>query len=127
MRVVALLLVGAIAAVGLFPDLVGPVSFAPLPCCSEAGGFQVTFAMADSDTVYLRPGTTDQEKRQIGQLEMKLEKLRERLQIPGFSAAVVKNQEVLWARGFGCADIASGRRCSGCCTPRRRRARCWPP
>jgi len=109
MRVLALLFVSAIAAVGLFPGLFGPTSFAPLPCCSEAGGFQVTFAMADADTVYLRPGTTDQENRQIGQLEMKLEKLRERLQIPGFSAAIVKNQEVLWARGFGCADIASGR------------------
>lgn len=109
MRVLALMLAGAIAVVGLFPGLVRPTSYAPLPCCSEAGGFQVTFAMTGSETVYLASGTTDQENRQIAELEIKLDELRERLHIPGFSAAVVKNQEVLWARGFGCADISSGR------------------
>ena len=108
MRVLALLIAGAIAVVGLFPELLQPTSYVPLPCCSEAGGFQVTFAMADSDIVYLAPGTTDRENRQIGQLEIELEELRERLHIPGFSAAVVKNRKVLWARGFGCADVAAG-------------------
>jgi len=108
LRVLAMLLVGAIAVVGLFPGVVGPVSYAPLPCCSAAGGFQTTFALVGSDTVVLSPQATEEDHRRIGRLEMELEDLREKLQIPGFSAAVVKDQEVLWARGFGCADIATG-------------------
>ena len=108
MRALTLLIAVGIAAVGLFPGLIQPISFAPLPCCSEAGGFQTTFALVGSETVYLAAGTTEQENRRIGRLEIKLEKLRERLHIPGFSAAIVKHQDVLWARGFGCADIASG-------------------
>lgn len=41
----------------------------------------------------------------VAQLESRLESLREELKIPAFSAALVKNQKVMWARGFGFADV----------------------
>jgi len=41
----------------------------------------------------------------IARLEMLLENLRQELKIPAYSAAVVKNQKVLWAKGFGYADV----------------------
>jgi CubicO group peptidase (beta-lactamase class C family) len=41
----------------------------------------------------------------IAQLEARLETLRQELRIPAFSAAVVKDQKLLWAKGFGYADL----------------------
>jgi CubicO group peptidase (beta-lactamase class C family) len=38
-------------------------------------------------------------------LETELEDLRQEMKIPGMSAAVVKDGELVWARGFGYADI----------------------
>lgn len=40
-------------------------------------------------------------------LELWIEEQRAYLDLPGLSVAVVKNQEVIWARGFGLADRAS--------------------
>ena len=33
----------------------------------------------------------------------------EQLQVPGVSIAVIRNGEIEWARGFGMADVESGR------------------
>jgi len=107
-RVLAILAVAAVAIAGLFPGLLAPTSYAPVPCCGPTGSFQPTFALADSEIVDVARGAAEEDLRKVGQLEMKLETLRQRLAIPGFSAAVVKDQEILWARGFGCADIATG-------------------
>jgi CubicO group peptidase (beta-lactamase class C family) len=41
----------------------------------------------------------------IARLETLLEGLRQELKIPAYSAAVVKNQKVIWAKGFGYADV----------------------
>jgi CubicO group peptidase (beta-lactamase class C family) len=41
----------------------------------------------------------------IARLETLLENLRQELKIPAYSAAVVKDQKVLWAKGFGYADV----------------------
>jgi CubicO group peptidase (beta-lactamase class C family) len=38
-------------------------------------------------------------------LETELENLRQEMKIPGLSAAVVKNGQLVWAHGFGYADI----------------------
>ncbi|HKQ78183.1 MAG TPA: hypothetical protein VJ810_31075 [Blastocatellia bacterium] len=45
------------------------------------------------------------EKERIARFEKQLEELREKLKIPGLSAAIVKDQKLLWAKGFGQADI----------------------
>jgi len=45
------------------------------------------------------------DQRRLARLEVALEGLRQELKIPALSAAIVKDQKVLWARGFGYADI----------------------
>jgi CubicO group peptidase (beta-lactamase class C family) len=41
----------------------------------------------------------------IKRLEQQLEDLRQTLKIPGVSAAIVKDQKLLWAKGVGFADV----------------------
>ncbi|CAN5767714.1 hypothetical protein BH18ACI4_BH18ACI4_19940 [soil metagenome] len=41
----------------------------------------------------------------LARLESQLESLRQELKIPALSAAIVKDQRVLWAKGFGFADV----------------------
>src|ERR1041385_1491357 len=41
----------------------------------------------------------------IARFETVLESLRQELKIPAYSAAIVKDQKVIWAKGFGYADI----------------------
>lgn len=41
----------------------------------------------------------------LAQFERELEVLRQELKIPGLSAAIVKDQELVWAKGFGYADL----------------------
>src|SRR5919106_1223465 len=41
----------------------------------------------------------------IARLETQLESLRQELKIPAYSAAIVKDQKVIWAKGFGSADV----------------------
>jgi CubicO group peptidase (beta-lactamase class C family) len=41
----------------------------------------------------------------LARLETLLENLRQELKIPALSAAVVKDQQVIWAKGFGFADV----------------------
>src|SRR5262245_64567151 len=45
------------------------------------------------------------ESARLARLEQRLEGLREELKIPALSAALVKDQKVIWAKGFGLADI----------------------
>jgi CubicO group peptidase (beta-lactamase class C family) len=41
----------------------------------------------------------------IARFETLLESLRQELKIPAYSAAIVKDQKVIWAKGFGYADV----------------------
>src|ERR671921_503628 len=45
------------------------------------------------------------EAARIARFETLLESLRQDLKIPAYSAAIVKNQKVIWAKGFGYADV----------------------
>ncbi len=45
------------------------------------------------------------EKERIARFEQQLEELRAKLKIPGLSAAIVREQSVVWAKGFGLADV----------------------
>jgi len=108
LRVLPIAVIATILALGLFPGLLGPTSYAPVPYCGPTASFQPTFALADSQIVFLAESLSTADADRIGRLEVKLDALRRRLIIPGFSAAIVKDQRVIWARGFGCADIASG-------------------
>ena len=54
-----------------------------------------------------RPERIEQtsEAARIARLESLLESLRQDLKIPAYSAAIVKDQKVIWAKGFGYADV----------------------
>jgi len=43
-----------------------------------------------------------------GEFEAELESLRQEMKIPGMSAAIVKEGELVWARGFGYSDVENG-------------------
>lgn len=51
-----------------------------------------------------RSAAQSSDAQRIARLETLLENLRQELRIPAYSAAIVKEQKVLWAKGFGYAD-----------------------
>ena len=51
------------------------------------------------------PGRASSVDARIKRLEQQLEDLRQALKIPGISAAIVKEQKLLWAKGIGFADV----------------------
>jgi len=51
------------------------------------------------------PGTSSSDGQALKEFEEKLENLRQQLKIPGMAAAVLKNQQLIWAKGFGYADL----------------------
>jgi len=50
-------------------------------------------------------GCTDNLQQDLQSFEIRLEKWRTRLKMPSFSASIVKNNNIIWAKGFGYADI----------------------
>lgn len=46
-----------------------------------------------------------QDKKRLERFESQVDDIRERLKIPGMSAVIIKDQRVLWAKGFGFADL----------------------
>src|SRR5262245_34724564 len=48
---------------------------------------------------------TSIDKKQLDRFEKQVDALRERLKIPGLSAVILKDQKVLWEKGFGFADL----------------------
>src|SRR5262245_52046157 len=46
----------------------------------------------------------EQNRQRLQRFEKQVEALRTRLKIPGMSAVIVCDQQVLWSKGFGFAD-----------------------
>lgn len=65
---------------------------------------QAVFVQATGARATARQARPSDAER-IARLETLLEGLRQELKIPAYSAAVVKDQKVLWAKGFGLADV----------------------
>src|SRR4030095_12117834 len=65
------------------------------------------FALFDGATSAYTADRMDQpsDSARIARLETLLESLRQELKIPAYSAAIVKDQKVIWAKGFGYADV----------------------
>src|SRR5262249_11237616 len=66
--------------------------------------FRNASGMGQPETLAIASVVAADEAR-LARLESLLEGLRQELKIPALSAAVVKDQKVLWARGFGYADL----------------------
>ena len=45
------------------------------------------------------------DRKELARFEKQLEELRILLKVPGLSAVIVRNQQVLWAKAFGFADV----------------------
>ncbi len=54
----------------------------------------------------MKPVAVDE--KSLYQFEAELESLRQQMKIPGISAAVVQDGQLVWARGFGFADVENG-------------------
>ncbi len=55
-----------------------------------------------------KPSKDETLKQRLENLDKSIEDLRSFLKIPGISAAVVKDQKLVWAKGFGQADLERG-------------------
>jgi CubicO group peptidase (beta-lactamase class C family) len=51
------------------------------------------------------PDTANHDRERLERFEKQAEELRALLKIPGMSAVIIKDQKVLWAKGFGYADF----------------------
>lgn len=69
---------------------------------------QGTFAQGSSARAIKRPPLPSEAER-LAHLEKRLEELRQELKIPALSVAIVKDQKVYWAKGFGYADLEQKR------------------
>jgi CubicO group peptidase (beta-lactamase class C family) len=49
--------------------------------------------------------TSSQDKKRLERFEKQVDDLRTLLKVPGMSAVVLKDQKVVWAKGFGFADL----------------------
>src|SRR5687768_9701367 len=65
----------------------------------------ILFAVQASLSNFPALGQSATDAERIARLEVLLENLRQELKIPAYSAAIVKDQKVIWAKGFGFADI----------------------
>ncbi|HKR60181.1 MAG TPA: serine hydrolase domain-containing protein [Pyrinomonadaceae bacterium] len=72
-----------------------PALVAFLALSAVVGNHKSTFAQTQSGPYDVR----------IARFETMLERLRMELKIPAYSAALVKDQKVIWAKGFGYADL----------------------
>jgi len=52
-----------------------------------------------------RQKLTDQDRQRFARFEKQVDEIRTLLKIPGMSAVIVRDQEVLWSKGFGYADF----------------------
>ena len=78
------------------------------PRAVQGSGSAVTEArpVADAEVLALDSAALDSAALDsAGQFEQELEYLRQALKIPGMSAAIVQDQELVWAKGFGYADL----------------------
>lgn len=59
----------------------------------------------DVVTTIYPPSTTGIEAEVFTRFENEIESIRQGLRVPGLSAGIVKDQELIWAKGFGYADL----------------------
>jgi CubicO group peptidase (beta-lactamase class C family) len=59
----------------------------------------------DAKNSAIKQSVSPADAARLARLDAMLENLRQELKIPALSAAVVKDQKVVWAKGFGFADL----------------------
>jgi len=74
---------------------------------AAASGLPISTGLTGRALAQLRTGT-DSMTRDIEKFETRLDLIRQSLDIPGMSVAVLHKQAIILARGFGVVDIAKG-------------------
>ena len=75
-----------------------------------AGSFFVLALIVHTSVAQTEPGkenrdVSNRNEEQLERFEKQVDELRTLLKIPGLSAVILKDQKVLWAKGFGFADF----------------------
>jgi len=65
----------------------------------------LALALLAGNVAWAQPEPSSDDKARLDRFEQQVESVRGRLKIPGLSVAIVKDQELLWAKGFGFADL----------------------
>lgn len=53
----------------------------------------------------LSQAVSSEDQKRLRSFEKQVDDLRQRLKVPGLSAAIVKDQKLIWAKGFGYSDL----------------------
>jgi CubicO group peptidase (beta-lactamase class C family) len=77
----------------------GTLRYAAAVVCAIFGLALLPTAGADD-----KPAPAEQDRQRLPRFEKQVEALRTLLKIPGMSAVIVRDQRVLWSKGFGFAD-----------------------
>ncbi|NIP54582.1 MAG: serine hydrolase [Phycisphaerae bacterium] len=80
-------------------------SFVSLILLTIAPFKAISSSAEQASTKILAESLTNSERQVLEHFAAQLESYREQLNIPGMSAAVIKNQQLIWAQGFGFADV----------------------
>jgi CubicO group peptidase (beta-lactamase class C family) len=65
----------------------------------------LALALLAGNVAWAQPQPSSGDKTRLERFERQVESVRGRLKIPGLSVAIVKDQDLLWAKGFGFADL----------------------
>jgi CubicO group peptidase (beta-lactamase class C family) len=65
----------------------------------------LALALLAANLAWAQPQPSRGDRTRLERFEQQVESLRGRLKIPGLSVAIVKDQDLLWAKGFGFADL----------------------
>jgi CubicO group peptidase (beta-lactamase class C family) len=65
----------------------------------------LALALLAGNVAWAQPQPASGDKARLDRFEQQVESVRGRLKIPGLSVAIVKDQELLWTKGFGFADL----------------------
>src|SRR5688572_21406494 len=65
----------------------------------------VVFATAGAFSQAVGEKVSSDDAKPLQSFEKRVDHLRQRLRIPGMSVGIVKDQKLVWAKGFGYADV----------------------
>jgi CubicO group peptidase (beta-lactamase class C family) len=87
--------------------MISSQSLFSLAKCRALSGLLLIAVFATQRTMVCRATCLEEQtpEKRLARFESQVNELRKLLKIPGMSAVIVKDQEVLWAKGFGFADL----------------------
>ena len=68
-------------------------------------GFIALGLLATAGASVSQTSISPEDTKRLQSFERQVDELRQRLKVPGLSAAIVKDQKLVWAKGFGHADL----------------------